>query len=112
MFNIGIVVIVVLFCFGIKKLYYKVVFVLWIVCYSCKQLLNRDDQEYILCNIRLDSRCFMNFRCINNDIEEKKMGGGGYQVVYNSFINYYVVSIVLIVLYYLGLFFYSRWCIR
>lgn len=111
MFNIGIVVIVVLFCFAIKKLYYKVVIVLWIVCYSCKQLLNRDDQEYILCNIRLDSRCFMNFRCINNDIEEKKMGGG-YQVVYNSFINYYVVSIVLIVLYYLGLFFYSRWCIR
>lgn len=36
MFNIGIVVIVVLFCFVIKKLYYKVVIVLWIVCYSCK----------------------------------------------------------------------------
>lgn len=36
MFNIGIVVIVVLFCFAIKKLYYKVVIVFWIVCYSCK----------------------------------------------------------------------------
>lgn len=112
MFNIGIVVIVVLFCFGIKKLYYKVVIVLWIVCYSCKQLLNRDDQEYILCNIRSDSKRFMNLGVLITIQNKKKMGGGGYQIVYNSFINYYVVSIVLIVLYYLGLFFYSRWCIR
>lgn len=111
MFNIGIVVIVVLFCFAIKKLYYKVVIVLWIVCYSCKQLLNRDDQEYILCNIRLGSRRFMNLGVLIT-IQKKKKMGGGYQVVYNSFNNYYVVSIVLIVLYYLGLFFYSRWCIR
>lgn len=77
MFNIGIVVIVVLFCFGIKKLYYKVVIVLWIVCYSCKQLLNRDDQEYILCNIRLDSRCFMNLGVLIMIQKKKKMVGGG-----------------------------------
>lgn len=43
MFNIGIAVIAVLSCPGTKKPNHKAAIALWIVCYSCKQLSNRDD---------------------------------------------------------------------